>query len=125
MHFIYSTNIGTEYFKHGLYSSSFSLQIAVCFIILTYLVPVLLTFYIQGVLKLKNNSGTKRLMVNTLSIHDKYITNTLSIHGLLIETLCNYLGVFRNSEEVNNLIRPNDSLEIGVENCVSLHTGTI
>jgi len=49
--YIYSTNIGTEYFKHGIYSPSFSLQSAVCFIILTYLVPVLFTFYIQGVLK--------------------------------------------------------------------------
>jgi hypothetical protein len=39
----------------------FSLQNAVCFIILTCLVPVLLKFYIQGMLKLKNNSGAKRL----------------------------------------------------------------
>jgi len=31
----------------------FSLQNAVCFIILTYLVPVLFTFYIQSVLTLK------------------------------------------------------------------------
>jgi len=31
----------------------FALQNAVCFIILTYLVPVLFTFHIQGVLKLK------------------------------------------------------------------------
>ena len=46
-------NIGTEYFKHGIYSPFFPLQNAVCFIILTYLVPVLFTFYIQGVLKLK------------------------------------------------------------------------
>ena len=51
--YIYSTNIGTEYFKHGIYSPIFSLQNAVCFIILTYLVPVLFTFYIHGVLKLK------------------------------------------------------------------------
>ena len=41
----------------------FSFQNTVCFIILTYLVPVLLTFYIQAVLKLKkNNSGSKRLI---------------------------------------------------------------
>ena len=44
--YIYSTNIGTEYFKHGIYSPFFSLQSAICFIILTYLVPVLFTFYI-------------------------------------------------------------------------------
>jgi hypothetical protein len=44
--YIYSTNIGTEYFKHGVYSPFFPLQNAVCFIILTNLVPVLFTFYI-------------------------------------------------------------------------------
>jgi len=61
--YIYSTNIGTEYFKRGIYCPFFSLQNAVCSIILMYLVPVLFKFYIQGVLKLKkNNSGAKSLI---------------------------------------------------------------
>ena len=51
--YIYSTNIGTEYFKHGIYSPFLPLQNVVCFINLTYLVPVLFTFNIQNVPKLK------------------------------------------------------------------------
>jgi len=51
--YIYSTNVGTEYFKHALYAPFFPLQNAVCFTMLTCLVPVVFTFYIQGVLKSK------------------------------------------------------------------------
>jgi len=51
--YFYSTSIGTENFKHGIYSLFIPLQNTVCFINLTYLIPVLFTFYIQGVLKLK------------------------------------------------------------------------
>jgi len=51
--YIYSTNIGTEYFKHGIYCPFFPLQNVVFFIILAYFVPVLFTFYIHSVIKFK------------------------------------------------------------------------
>ena len=60
--YIYSTNTGTEYIEHALYSPFFPLQNTVCFIMLTCLVPVLFTFYTQDVQKLKkNSSGAKGL----------------------------------------------------------------
>jgi len=43
--YIYSKNVGTEYFKHS-YTLRFFLN-QVFFVMLTYLVPVLFTFYIQ------------------------------------------------------------------------------
>ena len=41
---IYSTNILTEYFKHAAHSPFFSLQDAVYFIMLSFLVPVIFIF---------------------------------------------------------------------------------
>jgi len=49
--YIYSTNLGTEYFKHHIYASFLLRQNAVCFTILTIFVPVLFTFDVQVVLK--------------------------------------------------------------------------
>ena len=63
----------------------FFLENAVCFITLTCLVPVLFTFYIQVVLKLKkNNSGAKGIMVSyqpsacLLYIHPVYTSVRLA-----------------------------------------------
>jgi len=66
--YIYSSNISTEYFKHGIYSPFFPIQNAVCFTFLTYLVPVLFTFYIQDVLKLKYVFIQQIKVLNILNI---------------------------------------------------------
>jgi len=64
------------------YTLRFSLKNAVCFIIVTYLVPVLFTFYIQGVLKLKNNSDAKWLAMTTRIECDQKIPAKLPKWGI-------------------------------------------
>ena len=62
--YIYATNIGTEYFKHGIYSRTHRFSSSKCSLFHNSNVFgswIILIVY-TGVLKLKkNNSGTKRL----------------------------------------------------------------
>ena len=66
--YIYSTNIGTAYFKHAIYSPFFFLQNAVCFIILMHFGSCIIHILYTGCAKIKkNNSGAKRLMMFRLT----------------------------------------------------------
>ena len=54
--YIYSTNIGTKYFKHGIYSPFFPLQNAVCFMSLNVFGSCIIHILYTGCAKIKKKN---------------------------------------------------------------------
>ena len=84
---IYSTNIDTEYFKHGIYCPFFPLQNVFCFIILFGSCIIHNLYTVCANIK-KNSSGAKRLNLIvsiSLCIYTKFfIKSTVFTQHILL-----------------------------------------
>jgi hypothetical protein len=99
--YIYSTNIGTEYFKHAAHCPFSSLQSAVCFIMLHFWFLYYSHFTYRCTKIKKQNSGAKRL-INTFNyIH--YINFVMRKEGEPLDSTntCNTLH-FSEQHKLNS-----------------------
>ena len=95
--YIYSTNIGTEYFKHGIYSPFFPLQNTVFFHNANVFGSCSIDILYTGCAKIKkNNSGAKRLktvqrfqskLLRTIANAPWYVRNQLLRNDLHIPSI--------------------------------------
>ena len=98
-----------------IYCPFFSLQNAVCFIILTYLVPVLFTFYTQGLLKLNNNSGAKRLTWARRKMYCAFVIVCNKWRIFAIDICPDFCNVVVNTCCIlHNFVRQRDGLQFQV-----------
>ena len=111
--YIYSTNIGTEYFKHALYSPLFSSKCSL-FHIANLFGSCIIHILYTGCAKIKkNNSGSKGLRSRKTKQNKEFFQNRYFVHTLTsigqprrLNRHSNYFYACRNSAKFRRKLLP-------------------